>query len=205
MPPAVDNTEVRLTLPTGELVLSDGRVVKPQVIEMKRPTAENAVVIENARQAQATLERTHRKLGELPETPERLNAFAAILVYESVGLSVDDIAVALRTSVDNIERVLELDAYKQLREMFDTATFEDTKRAANHIIARAATKATRKIVDFVDSDDPNIALNAARDVSKMAGVGVDRANENKISGLNIKITRAGDKKDDEITVEINNA
>lgn len=198
------SVEVRCTLPSGELVLSDGRVIKPKAVEVTASPATVGKEIESARAAQATLERVHRKLGDLPASPEKMNAIAAILVYESVGLSVDDIAVALRTSTENINRVRDLEAYRQLREMFDTAVFEDTKRAANHIIARGAGAAAKKIVSLVESEDENVSLTAARDVAKFAGVGMDKVNDAKVTGLNITIRRKGDKDDDNITVEINN-
>jgi hypothetical protein len=134
-----------------------------------------------------------------------MNAIAAVLMYTGVGLSDTDIAVALRTSTENITQLKELDSYKQLAEMFDSTVFDDAKRAANHIVARAASNAAARIVDLVEHEDAGIALNAARDVTRLAGVGVDRPDEGRISGLNIKIIRSGDKKEDELTVEINNA
>lgn len=193
--------EVRLTLPTGELVLASGKVVRP----VQSPAVRAAREIKSGRAAAATLEKQYRKLGDLPDTAEKMNAIAAVLMYTGVGLSDTDIAVALRTSTENIAKLKELDSYKQLAEMFDSTVFEDAKRAANHIVARAAASAASRIVDLVEDEDPGIALNAARDVTRLAGVGVDRPDEGRISGLNIKIIRSGDKKEDELTVEINNA
>jgi hypothetical protein len=62
------------------------------------------------------------------------------------------------------------------------------------------------MVGAVYDKDPGIALTASREVLRLAGVGTDRADASKISALSIKITRTNDKhKDDEVTVEINNA
>lgn len=193
--------EVRLTLPTGELVLASGKVVRP----VQNPAVRVAREIKSGREAAAFLERTHRKLGDLPETPEKMNAIAAVLMYTGVGLSDNDIAVALRTSTENISRLKELDAYKQLSEMFDATVFEDAKRTANHVLARASANAAKRMVDLVEDEDAGIALAASRDVTRLAGVGVDKPDEGRISGLNIKIVRSGDKKDEEVTVEINSA
>lgn len=194
--------EVKLTLPTGELVLASGKVVKP--VTTQQPAAQMAREIKSGRQAAATLERIHRKLSDLPETAEKMNAIAAVLMYTGVGLSDLDIAIALKTSEDRIKLLKELDAYKQLAEMFDGTVFEDAKRQANHIVAKAAANAAQRIVSLVNDEDPNVALTAARDVAKLAGVGTERTNEERIHGLNIKITRSGDRKDEDITVEINN-
>lgn len=193
--------EVKLTLPTGELVLASGKVVRP----VQNPAVRVAREIKSGREAAAFLERTHRKLGDLPETPEKMNAIAAVLMYTGVGLRDTDIAVALRTSTDNIVRLKELDAYKQLSEMFDATVFEDAKRTANHVLARASANAAKRMVDLVEDEDAGIALAASRDVTRLAGVGVDKPDEGRISGLNIKIVRSGDKKDEEVTVEINSA
>lgn len=195
--------EVKLALPSGELVLASGKVVRP--VATRQPAAQIAREIQSGRQAAATLERVHRKLGDLPETTEKMNAIAAVLMYTGVGLSDTDIAIALKTSTENIGRLKELDAYKQLAEMFDSTVFDDAKRTANHIVARASADAAQRIVTAVSDDDPQIALAASRDVLRIAGVGTDRTDENKVSSLNIKITRKGDADDENITVEINNA
>lgn len=195
-----ESDEVALHLPDGQVVLKSGKVMKP----VAAPAVRAAQEIKNGRQAVATLERVHRKLGDLPEQAEKMNAIACVLMYTSVGLSNGDIATALRTTEANVERLKDLEAYKQLAEMFDSTVFEDSKRTANHIISRASSNAAQRIVDFAGHEDASIALPAAREVVRMAGVGVnERDNEKSIGSLNIKITRTGDKKDEDITVEIN--
>lgn len=198
-----DADEVALYLPDGQIVLKSGKVVKP--VQAPQTSVVAAREIKNGRQASEALERIHRKLGDLPETSEKMNAIACVLMYTGVGLDDADIAVALKTSVENVTRLKELDAYKQLAEMFDSAVFEDAKQQANHIVARAASRAADRMVREVENEDPMIGLAAAREVAKMAGVGVDRVDPAKISTLNIKVTRKGDTKDDEVTVEVNHA
>lgn len=192
-------SNVKLTLPDGRLVLDTGEVIVPQ------PAVDMAREIESGRDAARTLERIHRKLGDLPEQSEKMNAIAVILMYTGVGLNDTDIAISLKTSVENIERFKELDAYKQLAEMFDATVFEDAKRTANHIVSRASADAAARMVSAIRDKDPQVAVVASRDILRLAGVGADRANDSRISSLNIKITRTGEHKDDEITVELNNA
>lgn len=192
-------SNVKLTLPDGRLVLDTGEVIVPQ------PAVDMAREIESGREAARTLERIHRKLGDLPEQSEKMNAIAVILMYTGVGLNDTDIAISLKTSVENIERFKELDAYKQLAEMFDATVFEDAKRTANHIVSRASADAAARMVSAIRDKDPQVAVVASRDILRLAGVGADRANDSRISSLNIKITRTGEHKDDEITVELNNA
>lgn len=193
-----DASNVKLTLPDGRLVLDTGEVVVPQ------PVVDIAREIESGREAARTLERIHRKLGDLPEQTEKMNAIAAVLMYTGVGLLDVDIAIALKTSAENIERLKELDAYKQLAEMFDATVFEDAKRTANHIVSRASADAAARMVSAIRDKDPQVAVVASRDILRLAGVGADRANDSRISSLNIKITRTGERKEDEITVELNN-
>ena len=198
-------SKVALTLPDGRIVLDSGEVVTPVSIE--QPAAAMAHEIKSGRAAARSLERIHRKLGDLPEQTEKMNAIAAVLMYEGVGLSDDDIAVALRTSTENVERLKELDAYTQLREMFDSTVFEDAKRTANHIVSRASANAAERVVQGINDPDPTVAIVASREVLRLAGVGTDRSDPSKISALNIKITRTGDRGSatDDVTVEINNA
>jgi hypothetical protein len=198
--------EVALHLPDGQVVLKSGKVVRPVEKTVAQPAVIAAREIKNGRQASDTLERIHRKLGDLPEQTEKMNAIACVLMYTGVGLRDDDIAIALRTSTDNVRRLKELDAYKQLSEMFDGAVFEDAKRTANHIVTRASARAANRIVSLLDAESDDVALAAARDVTRLAGVGADRVDPAKISSLNIKITRKGDKNDeDNVTVEFNHA
>ena len=187
-------------MPDGRLVLASGEVVTPQ------PAVEVVREIQSGRAAARALDRVHRKLGDLPEQTEKMNAVACVLMYTGVGLGDDDIAIALKTSTENVQRLKELDAYKQLSEMFDATVFEDAKRTANHIITRASADAASTMVDAVYDKDKAIALTASRDVLRLAGVGTDRADASKISALSIKITRSSDaSKNDDVTVEINNA
>jgi len=199
-PSKSSSDEPVLTLANGKQVLADGRIVSTVVVP--KPAAQLHTEVMNGRAASRTLERIHRKLGDLPAEEEKLNAIACILMYDSLGLSDADIAIALRTNVDNIQRFKDLDAYKQLAEMFDRTVFDDAKRTANHIVTRAASKAAERMVDAINSGDESVAVVASREVMKLSGVGVDQRDTSKVSGLNIKIIRSSDKKDDEITVEI---
>jgi len=209
VPDAVD--EVALYLPDGQVVLKSGKVVRPVAQppapvekQVEQPAVKKAREIKNGRQAQETLERIHRKLGDLPETAEKMNAIACVLMYSGVGLNDADIAVALRTTEPVIKSLKALDAYKQLAEMFDSTVFEDAKRTANHILSRASANAAQRIVSLIEDEDPNIGLSASKEVTRLAGIGADRVDIAKISSLNITIKRKGDS-DDNITVEVNNA
>ena len=191
--------EVALVLPTGETVYTDGRVEKPAA----QTAAGLSREITSGRRAMAALDKVHRKLGDLPDTPDKLNPVCAVITYTAIGLSDEDIAAALRTTVENVERLKALDVYKQISDMFDKTVFEDAKQNAKHIIARAADRAAGTMVAHVDDDDPNISIIAAREVLRMAGVSTEEDRAKQLGGLKIVIEKSdGDKGSDSVTVTL---
>jgi len=195
-----NDLEVRLTLQDGSVVLNNGKVMKP--IQAPQPAAAMSREITSGRQAAAILEKQSRKLGDLPDVPEKMNAFCAVITYSMLGLSDADIAIALKTSEQNVKKLKDLDAYHQLVQMFDTTVFEDNKRAANHMLAKASERATRRMIEGIDSQREDIAIVAARDVMKLAGVGQQEEQTKRVGGLNIRIIRKGEQQEDEIRVEL---
>lgn len=192
----------KLRLPDGSYLLANGTVIKEKPAP---PQQAISVVreIQNGRAAARVLEKMHRKLGDLPEgDTKQLNAIAAILTYTQVGLSDEDIAITLGTHVDTITGIKELDAYRQLSDMFDTNLFDDAKRTASHILARASGNAAQRLTNAVDSDDEQIAVVASKEVLKMNGISAETQTIERKTGLNIRIVRKGEKRDETITVEI---
>lgn len=179
--------------------MSDGRTIPPPRVGTSIGLVRE---IQSGREAQSTLQKIHRKLGDLPADGQKMNAIAAVMMYTSVGIADDDIAVALNTTVENVKRLKELDAYSQLSEMFDSTAFDDAKRTANHIISRAAASAAQRMVEAIDDQDPNIALVASRDVTKLAGIGTESESGRRIGGLNITIRRKGDRSDEDISISV---
>jgi hypothetical protein len=201
----LDESSIKLVLPNGDKLLADGRVIKDMPVN--QPAISTVREIQNGRAAVRTLQRVHRKLGDLPEGDgKQLNAIAAIIMYTGVGLNDEDIAVQLGAHVDTVKSIKELDIYKQLAEMFDTQLFDDAKRTASHIIAKASARAAERIVEAVESPNEQIQVVAAREVLKMNGISTEHTGSEKKSGLNIKIVRKGEKQSEEtITVELNHA
>jgi hypothetical protein len=171
-------------------------------MEVKQPAVEMSREIKSGREAAVILEKQSRKLGDLPDVPEKMNAFCAVITYSMLGLSDADIAIALKTSEQNVKKLKDLDAYQQLVQMFDTTVFEDNKRAANHMLAQASQRATQRMIDGIDSNREDIAIVAARDVMKLAGIGQQEEKTQRIGGLNIRIIRKGEQQEDEIRVEL---
>lgn len=192
-----DVGSVALILADGKKVLRDGTVIT----EVPRPAVQTSIEIQSGRQAKQTLERMHRKLGELPDIPQKMNPVAAVIFYTCIGLGDADIAEALGATEQQIKTLKESELYAQLYNFFDKTIFDDAKRNAKHIIARASDHAATRIVEAIDSDDPLISLAASRDVMKFAGVSLEQESNTKLSGLQIRITRREDDADD-ISVEV---
>jgi hypothetical protein len=191
--------EVKLHLPDGSVVLSDGRVMKP--VTKAQPAAEASREIVSGRASKILVEKMSRKLTDLPDTPDKMNAFGALIVYQMLGVSDEEAALALGTTVEKIKAVKELDAFHQLSAMLDNTIIDDGKRAANLMLSKAATRATERMIDAVESNREDIAVVAARDVMKMAGVGQQEKASKRLGGLNIVIKRKGET-DEEIRVEM---
>lgn len=197
------SSEVGLVLPDGTTILKNGRAVPPGK-EQPANITKFAQEVQSGRQAAQTLQRMHRKLGDLPDTPQKMNPIAAIITYRAIGLNDEDIATALGATVEQIQTVCESEAYKQIEQMFDQTVFEDERRNAKHLIAKAATRAANTMVSMIDSSDENIALVASRDVLKLSGINTEEERTRSQGALRIVVTRKGEK-DDSISVELNNA
>ena len=198
---SVPSADVKLTLPDGTMILADGRAVRP--VESPSNVATIAKEVKSGREATKVLEKMHRKLGDLPDEPMKMNPIAAIITYSAIGLDDQDIATALGATKEQVVTIKESDAYKQLADMFDKTVFEDERRNAKHIIAKAAGKAAATMVSLVDSEREDIALTASRDVLKTAGVNTEEDVDRRVGGLRIVVVRKGDRDNDEVKVEIN--
>lgn len=193
--------DVRLILGDGRQVLANGKVIDPNAVEKPANIATIGREISSGRSAVRTLERMHRKLGDLPELPVKMNPIAAIITYTAIGLDNNDIAVSLGATPEQIATIKDSEAYKQIENMFDQTVFEDERRNAKHILAKASEKAVTTMVSLIDSTDENIALTASRDVAKMSGINTEEETDRRPGALKIVITKRG-QKDDEIKVEL---
>lgn len=194
--------EVRLMLPNGDAIMSDGSRRTAKQLEAPQPAAQLGREIASGRRAQETLERMHRKLADLPEDGMQMNAIACCIAYTYAGLSDADIAEALKTSIENVKRTKDMEAYVQFAEMLDSTVFEDAKKHAKHIISRSSARAATRMVDAVESADESVAVVAAREVLKLAGVN-EGHDASRLGGLRIVIETAGAKDKQEITVSLN--
>lgn len=200
MQPSAQSDDVRLILADGKRVMADGRVLS--TITVPQPAAQTSREISSGRAAASALERIHRKLGDLPDIPAKMNPVAAVLTYTAIGLNNADIATALGATEEQIEILKASDIYKQLFELFDKTVFEDAQRNARHIIAKASDRAADTMVKLLDSNDESIQAVASRELMKAAGVSLEEDHKKLAGGLKIVIEKAGSRKDENITIRV---
>ena len=157
-----------LSAPTDVLILPNGVEISPDGTR-RDPIAENATEILNARESVKLVQKIQRSIGDLPDVPENMNPVCCIMAYTAVGLNNDEIAKALNTNVENIERIKGLDIYNEFERMFDERIFDDEVRNARHIISRAQTRAATRMTGLIDSQSGDLALMAAAKTMSIGG------------------------------------
>lgn len=186
-----------LAEPQAELILPNGVRIAPD-----GSTIENtAVEIHNARDSVRIVQKIQRSIGDLPDVPENMNPVCCIMAYTAVGLSNEDIATALGTTLQNIERIKALDTYAEFERMFDERVFEDERRNAKHIIAKAQARAAYKITDLIDSKSGDLALMAASKTLSIGGV--DESNKPQgLSKLEVVMIDKSELESKSITIKV---
>src|ERR1700753_3288441 len=138
----MDTVQQQLPTPTDELILPDGTVILPDG-SIKDPAVEAATIVENGTTAIALVQRMRRTLGDMPDVPRNMNPVACVIVYTQVGLSDEDIAAALSTDLDTIQRLKASEIYSKLTELFEERVFEDERKTAQHIISKHSATAAQ--------------------------------------------------------------
>lgn len=154
---------------TDTLILPDGREMLPDGT-IRDPATELGEEVINSRGAVALVEKMRRNLGDMPDVPRNMNPICCILTYTACGLDDANIATALETTIDNIEKLKKSDIYVQLEKMFDERVFEDEQRTARHIISKHTHIAANKMVSLINAKSGDLALAASRDVLRIGGV-----------------------------------
>jgi len=152
--------------PNEAIVLLDGTRINPVNGQRERP---RVVALPRPTEAQTIVNRTRRKLSDLPTTPKAANALMVVLGYTHVGLDDDDIAIATNLSVDQIKRMRSLPAYVELERSTVSAIIQRDSDEVRTFISQHAREAAQSLVAATHSDDETVALRASMDVLDRAG------------------------------------
>lgn len=191
-------------LPSADapLVLADGTTIDPTTGTTKNEVS-TYVEIPNGTHAQEIVGRTRRRIVDLPEPPRTMNAVGVVLMYTMYGLATQDIAIATNLTVEQIENIRVLDAYRALEaEIVDNILTVDSEHV-KAILATASHNAARRVANLMDSPHEDIALSAAKDVLNRTGhtAAEERARVDLAEQLNIVITIKNDN-DQRPTIDI---
>lgn len=183
------------------LVLADGTRINPSDGTVMRD-APTYVEIPTHRDAQQIVAATRRKLGDLPDVPARINPLSCVLMYTVLGLSEQDIAIALGTTTVQVGRIKTLDAYTQLYNDLINSLVDNEIADVRAYIASHAKHSAKRIVEFAkQTNDSVLAFGAAKDILDRSG---NRAadiveHRHKLEGgLTVIHVRKTETKDDDI-------
>jgi len=159
--PLAESTDEPLTLADGTIINpSDGRPVRHAATHVEVPTHEAA---------QRQIVATRRQLADLPVPAQQLNAVSLCVIYTMSGLAHTDIAIATNLTVNQIERIVEGDPFKEMFDLTKKTLLAEQVNNVRDYIQERSMHAARKVVGHVDSDNEAVSLSASKDVLDRAG------------------------------------
>lgn len=154
------------------LVLADGTKIDPDsgsVIKEKKQR--QMIAVPSPSEAQRIVARTRKTVAELPLPPQQLGGVALVGFYTLFGLHDTDICIALdnKLTIEQIERIRELDAYKDFMQAAKENIVNTETDIVREIFQQEAQTAARKIVELADSESEVLAFKASQDILDRAG------------------------------------
>jgi hypothetical protein len=153
-------------LADGNILLPNNKVVTPE--QYARMTAK-VVEVPSHSEAQKLVMTTRRRLADLPAVPKTLNVINAVLAYEMFGLSKSEIALALNTTVEQVEAIQALPAYTEMFSAIKDSVIEAQRETVQGLLVNHAHDAATVIVEELSGDNPDRAMAAARDILDRTG------------------------------------
>lgn len=148
-----------------EITLPDGRTFNAATGKQVKH-----VQIPSNTEAQKIVANTRRKLVDLPDTPQRMNAISAVVAYTLFGLSEDEISVALSVPVERIHAIKMLDAFVDMTDaVMEGVKAQDLDPVQGIIHKHAQNAATQIAMLATQADDEKVQLGAAKDILDRAG------------------------------------
>ena len=148
--------------------------------------------------AQRQVVATRRRLVDLPDVPERMNTLALVLSYELFGLFPNDIALAVGITLDQVTKIMMLDAYTDLRATVVSGIVENDAQDVRDIFIQKSRRSAERIVELAESGRPDIALSASREVLDRGGHTVKQIVEHRHKiegGLTIEVIKRDNSPD----------
>ncbi len=189
-----------LAAPDDVLVLADGTRVYPDRVE--KADRVSLVEVPTAREAQALVVRTRRKVSELPDLPGTLNAISVILSYTMFGLDDDEIALTVGSTVDQIRRIREQPTYTEMHRSIVKTILDAETNNVRDIFVQHSRKAANTIVQAMDGANAFVAASQILDRANLRPVDIVEHRHRVEGGLTIEIVRREDHKAPIIDIDL---
>ena len=156
---------MKLPEPGTPLELADGTSIQP--VEPDTPVGE--VRVPTHHEAQELIIETRRKLVDLPEPPEKMNAVALVLAYHVYGLSDGEIGVAVGVNQEQVTAIRMTDAFTQMQDALVTQWGKSQGAGVRQILSQKAITAANKMTSLLESEREGTRMAAAKDILDRAG------------------------------------
>ena len=144
----------------NQLVLADGTKID----------AATGGVVRDPIVYEAPPPRVRLKLSELGASTKQLNAMAVLMVYSTLGVSVEEIATAMSTEVSVLEKVQASSLYQKLCDDLLNAVIDNDADNVRTILAAHAKPAALELAQQLKSCTEEIGRReVARDILDRAG------------------------------------
>ena len=160
-----------LPMDNEPLVLADGTQIDCATGRVKRDEASKFVSVPSPSKAQEIIARTRRTVADLPLPPQQLSGVALVAFYTLFGLNAQDISLAIdgKLTVEQIENIRSLDAYKDFMESAKANILHTEQNAVRELFEQNAIGAASKIIGLANSENDVLAFKASQDVLDRAG------------------------------------
>ena len=162
-----------MTLPVGNepLILADGTKIDPSSGKVIKDRQDRGgfVEIPSASQAVAIVSRTRKAVADLPLPSNQMNVVSLVLFYSMYGLNIQDVAIILNLSIEQVQNIQKLPEFKKFSDEICKTVLEHEANDIRMYMQQNATVAARKIVDIAQDDEGVLGFKAAQDILDRAG------------------------------------
>lgn len=146
--------------------LPDGRVINATTGKQLR---QSYVEVPTHFEARDQVMRTRKKLHDLPDIPQKMNAISVVVAYTLFGLEDDEISIALGIPIERVAAIKMLDAFQDMMDAVSEGVVQQDVDPVTNIIKQHATKAAANVVNLLDAEDEKVSLAASKDLLDRAG------------------------------------
>lgn len=150
---------------TNLIKLADGTLFDPiakKKVASKNEPSDIQVSLGSSRKA--------IRIEDLPAPPKQMNVIAAVIAYQIIGMTNNEIAYALGCTPQQLDAVISTDAYISTQTMMLENYAERQRDTAKGLIAAKSIDAAKQLANTLNSEDEALALRAAESILDRSGV-----------------------------------